>query len=67
MRAIRPGGPRRSIWDAVHRWITRPFSWALLLAGLAVWLGLAVFRWFQAGELTLEWLAAGDRGAALAG
>jgi anti-sigma factor RsiW len=48
---------RRSVWDGVHRRITRPAGWLLLLAGLAIWAGLGVIAWWRA-ELTLEWVAA---------
>ncbi len=57
MKSIQPGRSRPRIWERVHRRITRPAGWLLLAGGLAAWLGLAAFRWFQAGELTLEWLA----------
>jgi anti-sigma factor RsiW len=50
--------PQRSVWDGVHRRLTRPLGWVLVVAGTAVWLALAVLEWFRAGELTLEWLGA---------
>ena len=45
------------IWGQVHRRITQPLGWILLLAGVAVWVILAVIEWFTEGELTLRWLA----------
>jgi anti-sigma factor RsiW len=48
---------RRTVWDGVHRRITRPAGWVLVVIGFAVWAGLALLRWWRA-ELTLDWLAA---------
>jgi anti-sigma factor RsiW len=49
--------PARSTWEGVHRRITRPAGWLLVLAGLAIWASLALTAWWRA-ELNLEWLAA---------
>ena len=46
----------RDLWGAIHRRLTTPAAWLLLVAGVAVWLVLAAIRWFQS-ELTIEWLA----------
>jgi anti-sigma factor RsiW len=47
----------RGVWEGVHRRLTRPVGWLLILAGAAVWLWLLVSRWLRE-ELTLEWAAA---------
>ena len=56
MRAMPRPEDARSVWSGVHRRITRPLGWILLLVGLALWAGLALVAWARA-ELTLEWLA----------
>jgi anti-sigma factor RsiW len=48
----RPGG---GIWEGVHRRITQPVGWMLILSGVAVWVGLAVVAWFREA-MTWEWL-----------
>ena len=45
-----------SIWPAVHRRISRPVGWLLLVGGVVTWLALAVVEWLRARTLTLEWL-----------
>lgn len=57
MRTMTSGSGRRGVWNAVHRRITRPAGWLLLLIGLGLWAGLALVAWWRA-ELTLEWAAA---------
>lgn len=57
MRTTTSRQGNRSVWDVVHRRITRPVGWLLLLAGLAIWAGLAAVAWWRA-ELTLEWISA---------
>ncbi|HUF50209.1 MAG TPA: zf-HC2 domain-containing protein [Longimicrobiales bacterium] len=57
MRAMQTRPPTRGIWDGVHRRITQPVGWILLLSGAAVWFALAVAAWLRA-ELTLAWLVA---------
>lgn len=57
MREMETGDPPRSTWERVHGRITRPVGWMLLVAGVAVWAGIAVAAWFRQA-LTLEWLAA---------
>ena len=47
----------RSMWAAVHRRIVQPIGWLLFVAGVTVWIALAVFEWFSRGLLTLTWLA----------
>jgi hypothetical protein len=48
--------PPAGIWDGVHRRITRPVGWLLILVGTMIWVGLALVSWLRQ-ELTLEWLA----------
>jgi anti-sigma factor RsiW len=57
MRGMTTQRPRRSVWDGVHRRITQPAGWLLLVAGAAIWAGLAMLAWWRA-ELTAEWIAA---------
>lgn len=64
MRTIRAGSGR-STWEGVHRRITSPIGWALVVTGGAVWVALALASWLRQ-ELTLEWLAASAVGVGLA-
>lgn len=57
MKAMSPHR-HRSVWEGVHRRITFPIGWVLLVAGLGVWVALAIYEWFRQGALTAEWLAA---------
>jgi predicted anti-sigma-YlaC factor YlaD len=54
----------RSVWEGVHRTITRPVGWLLLLAGSALWAALVLIAWWRA-ELTLEWIAVTGIGSGL--
>jgi anti-sigma factor RsiW len=56
MRTVTERADGRGVWDGVHRRITRPAGWLLILAGAAVWAWLVISRWLRA-ELTLEWVA----------
>jgi predicted anti-sigma-YlaC factor YlaD len=56
MRQMVNDTPRRGLWDSVHRRITRPLGWTLILAGVAVWLGLVGVHWYRSRELSWEWL-----------
>lgn len=51
------GPPDAGVWSGVHRRITQPIGWILIVAGAAIWTALAVVEWFRVGELTLEWIA----------
>jgi anti-sigma factor RsiW len=64
--AVESAAPRRSVWDAVHRRISRPVGWLLLAAGLATWIALGTIQWFRVRELTPEWLALTAVGIGLA-
>jgi anti-sigma factor RsiW len=57
---------RESVWPGVHRRLTQPIGWILVVAGVAVWGALAVVEWFRAGALTPEWLATTAIGIGLA-
>jgi anti-sigma factor RsiW len=57
MRTMTTRTSRRSVWDSVHRRLTQPAGWILVVAGLAVWAVLALIAWARA-ELNLEWIAA---------
>jgi anti-sigma factor RsiW len=57
MRTMTSGTSQRSVWDRVHRRLTRPAGWILLVAGAVVWAALALVAWVRA-ELTVEWVAA---------
>jgi anti-sigma factor RsiW len=56
MRSMSGSGRGRSVWHGVHRRITRPLGWILLLVGLAVWAALVGSAWWTA-EVTAEWAA----------
>ena len=58
MRAAPPQYPHRSVWEGVHRRITFPVGWLLLVAGVAVWVALAAYEWFRNGVFSAAWLAA---------
>jgi len=45
------------LWTRVHRRITQPLGWLLVVAGVAVWMALGLTEWLRAGELTWVWLA----------
>ncbi len=54
------GGDMRapgSVWDTVNRRLTRPLGWLLFLAGLAVWVGYAVYLFVTVHEPLWERLA----------
>jgi anti-sigma factor RsiW len=57
MRQMINDAPPRGIWDRVHRRITRPLAWVLILAGALIWTGLVVVSWYRSRELTWEWMA----------
>jgi anti-sigma factor RsiW len=59
-----PYANHRSVWDEVHRKITRPVGWLLLLAGSALWAALVLVAWWRA-ELTVEWIAVTGIGTGL--
>jgi anti-sigma factor RsiW len=66
MRDIETSRPRGGdTWARVHRRITRPVGWVLLVAGVLLWTGLALASWFRE-TLTLEWLAATAVGVGIA-
>ncbi len=57
MRAMADERPDRSAWEGVHRRLTRPLGWVLVVAGVVTWAALAVLEWFRTRELSAEWLA----------
>lgn len=59
-----PTDRSRSVWDGVHRRITKPIGWILFVAGLVVWAVLGLIAWSRE-ELTLEWAAASAIGVGL--
>jgi anti-sigma factor RsiW len=61
MKTPRAGG---SVWEGVHRRITRPLGWILLTAGALLWAVLMTVAWFRQ-SLTLEWAAVTAVGAGL--
>jgi anti-sigma factor RsiW len=65
MRTLQPRRGRASVWEGVHRRITRPLGWVLLVVGVALWTALALVSWFRQA-LTPEWLAATAVGVGLA-
>ena len=46
----------RGLWGAVHARITQPIGWILLVAGVAVWVAMAVWEWYQVRSLSVPWL-----------
>ncbi|HEX7705544.1 MAG TPA: zf-HC2 domain-containing protein [Thermoanaerobaculia bacterium] len=46
----------KDLWSGVHRRLTAPVGWLLIVAGTVMWAALAVVRWAQTAELTPEWL-----------
>lgn len=59
-------GQERDLWPGVHRRITQPIGWILVVAGVVVWAALAVTEWFRGGELSPQWLATTAVGIGLA-
>ena len=57
MKAGLEADPNGSVWMRVHRRLTTPVGWLLFVGGLATWTVLALIEWFQAGELSVRWLA----------
>lgn len=53
----RPRGT--SLWDQVHRRVSRPVGWILLLAGCAVWTGYGAYVFYTAPGDLLEKLSTG--------
>lgn len=53
----RPRGT--GLWDQVHRRVTRPVGWILLLAGCAVWAGYGAYVFYTAPGDLLEKLSTG--------
>jgi anti-sigma factor RsiW len=66
MKASLDVPPAATSWHRVHRSITRPFGWLLLVAGGSVWAVLALVEWFRAGAPTAAWLASTAMGVGLA-
>ena len=64
MRSLGATPPPPGVWEGVERRIARPVGWLLFVAGLVLWVGLALVAWFRE-SLTLEWLAATAIGAGL--
>jgi anti-sigma factor RsiW len=65
MRTLEPRRGRASAWEGVHRRITRPLGWVLLVVGVTLWTALALVSWFRQA-LTPEWLAVTAVGVGLA-
>jgi anti-sigma factor RsiW len=52
------------IWNGIRSRIVRPIGWALVLAGVILWIVLAALAWFREA-FTLEWLASTAVGVGL--
>ena len=63
---MRTTPPQRGVWDGVHRRITQPAGWLLLIGGVSVWTVLLVIEWFRAGSLSLPWMASTAVGIGIA-
>jgi anti-sigma factor RsiW len=59
MMARNRDAPDRSVWDAVNARITRPVGWILLVAGLVVWSGWAVWLFITSPTRLFEKLTIG--------
>lgn len=57
MKAMAAEQPAHSVWGGVHRRITRPLGWVLVVAGVVIWCALAILEWYRARELTAAWLS----------
>ena len=57
MEAQRKGTGGGDLWPGVHRRLTQPVGWILVVAGVAVWAALALVEWFRTDSVTIEWLA----------
>jgi anti-sigma factor RsiW len=58
MRSMVQHTPPRGLWDRVHRRITRPIGWLLVLAAVLTWSALIAVEWYRERELTWEYAAA---------
>jgi hypothetical protein len=56
MRTMERQDWSQSVWEGVHRRLTQPIGWILIVAGMAIWAALVVVAWWQS-ELTWEWVA----------
>ena len=54
-----PGLRRVSVWDSVHRQLTRPVGWILLVIGTAIWLGYGGYLYAVSEAEPLEKMATG--------
>lgn len=66
MRETATEPPRKSVWGAVHRRITGPVGWLLLVTGAVVLAALALVEWVREGRFDLEWFATTAVGIGLA-
>lgn len=53
------GAARESVWTAVHRRLTRPLGWGLLVSGGVLWAGWAAYLFVTSDAHLLEKLAIG--------
>lgn len=58
MRSMVGSTPPRGVWHGVHRRLSRPAGWLLVIAGGALWTVMAVLEWFRQPEMDWMWLAA---------
>jgi anti-sigma factor RsiW len=56
MQDMQNSRSEKDLWSGVHRRLTTPVGWLLIVAGTVMWAILAVVRWAQTAELTPEWL-----------
>jgi anti-sigma factor RsiW len=54
---IRGSGPHRSVWTSVHRRLTRPIGWILVVMGVLAWIAHAGYVFVTAPAPTWEKLA----------
>lgn len=54
---LKGNGPHRSVWSAVHRRLTRPMGWILIVVGVLAWMAHASYVFVTAPAPTWEKLA----------
>lgn len=65
MKATLEAPAPETSWHRVHRSLTRPMGWLLLVGGGAALVFLAVIEWFRAGTPSVTWLASTAAGVGL--
>ena len=56
---LKGGGEDHSVWRAVHRRLTRPLGWVLLVVGSLIWAAYGVYTYLTSPTFLWEKLATG--------